>query len=461
MAELARSDAVVLFGATGDLARRRIWPAVYHLEERGLLTGPLIGVAGSSWSDEELVGRATEAVAEAGVDPDAAVLSRLAERLRYVSGDYAGDDVFDRLADEVGHARCPLFYLAIPPGMFNAVIRGLVAHRLNRRGRIVVEKPFGRDRGSAHELNSVVQKAFPESAIFRIDHFLGKDPVENLLVFRFANSMLEPIWNRRYIARVEITMAEALGIESRGRFYESVGALRDVVQNHLLQIVAFLAMEPPVASDAAALRDEKFKLFRQVRSFDPEHVVRGQYRRYRDEPGVKPDSDVETFVAVRFEIDSWRWAGVPWYIRTGKRLAANRTEAIIEFQRPPRLLFLPRDAPVPHPNHLRFGLGRDGGVSLHLQAKAAGEHLVSAPVELEITHGEDIKGQREAYERLLEDAMAGDPTRFGRADSIDEQWRIVQPVLDAPPPVQLYEAATWGPPAADALIADQAGWHPV
>jgi glucose-6-phosphate 1-dehydrogenase len=454
------SDALVLFGATGDLSKKKIFPALAEMARSGQRPVPIVGFASSDWDDDRLRQHAEEAIAAKG-PLDEGLWHDLAQRISYVRGDYRDPQSYDALAKRLHDldVHRPLFYLAIPPELFEDVILGLAAHQLQEGARVVVEKPFGRDRASAQELNEILHRAFPERDVFRIDHFLGKEGVESLLVFRFANSMLEPVWNRNFISSVQITMAEDFGVDGRGRFYESVGALRDVVQNHLLQVVALLAMEPPAGADEGALRDERGKLFRQVRTVEPAEVVRGQFRGYLEEDGVDPASDVETFVALRLEIDSWRWAGVPWLIRTGKHLPVTATEAVVEFNAPPRLMFTPLGTRPPHPNHLRFRLGKDDGVMLHLQTKAPGDELAARPVDLEVSFDEVLGPRQEAYQRLLEDAMVGDARRFGRADALDEQWRIFERVIEDPPPVVPYRKGTWGPSEADTLAAGAGGWH--
>jgi len=449
------SDALVLFGASGDLAFRKIFPALREMARRGTLEVPVIGVGRSGWTVDDLRARMRASWAADG-PVDESLFARVAGLLRYVDGDYRDAATFDRLCTALGGAARPLCYLAIPPSMFTTVIEGLGRIGCTREARVVVEKPFGRDLASARALNDTLHSRFPESAIFRIDHFLGKEPVQNLLYFRFANSFLEPVWNRNYVQSVQITMAERIGVAGRGRFYEEVGAVRDVVQNHLLQVVANLAMEPPIGEGSETMRDEKVKVFRGIRALTGGSLVRGQYRGYRQEPGVAADSTVETFAAMRVHLDSWRWEGVPFFIRAGKCLPVTATEVVASLRQPPQRVF---DEPVPaRANYLRFRLGpRQVSIALGARVKRRGTGMTGEEVELFVCDTRD--DEMEAYERLIGDAMRGDATLFARQDAVEAAWRIVDPVLGNSTPLHDYEPGSWGPREADAMIADFGGWR--
>ncbi len=451
------SDALVVYGVTGDLAHKMIFPALYAMVKRGTLNVPIIGVAFPNWSLERLQKRVTHSIKQSGGIDNRRAFQHLLSLLKYVSGDYNDSDTFARIKGALGKARRPAHYLAIPPSLFATVIKNLGAAGLAENARVIVEKPFGRDLASARALNRVARSVFPEDSIFRIDHFLGKEAIMNILYFRFANSFLEPIWNRNYISSVQITLSESFGVGTRGAFYESAGCLRDVIQNHLFQIVALLAMEPPAGRHFAAVQTEKATVFKAMRPLKPDDMVRGQYAGYRQEQDVAKNSDVETYCAVRLFIDSWRWDGVPWYLRSGKYLPETASEILVELKPPPQKLFADAATATGQGNYFRFRASPDAAIALAARVKLAGEEFIGEQRELYLL--EQQPGEESPYERLLGDAMKGDGGLFTREDAVEAAWMVVDQVLKHHPRVRPYKRGTWGPKQADALIAADGGWH--
>ena len=449
------ADVLVIFGITGDLARKMTFRSLYRLERRKLLDCPIVGVALDDWSEATLHDHARSSIETAGETIDEDVFARFAQRLSMVSGDFGDPSTYEKVARAIKGKHTPVFYLEIPPSLFGMVVEGLAHANLTNHARVVVEKPFGHDLESARALNAQLSSVLEEWQIFRIDHFLGKEPAMDIMFLRFANSIFEPLWNRDRIQCVQITMAENFGVEDRGSFYDPVGALRDVVQNHLLQLIGLFAAEPPSSAGADGLRDKRAEVFRAIPSIDPAHYIRGQYDGYRSIKGVRPNSRTETFAALRLEIDNWRWAGVPFFIRAGKALPVRATEIRVFFKRPPKLAVMPER---PDPNQLVLRIDPNPGTDLIVQAKEPGANTTRC-VDLSLTFAKELGEAPEPYERLLSDAMRGDSAQFAREDGVEETWRIVQPLIESPPELQTYEVGSWGPEAASKLVAGYPSWR--